>query len=142
MAFLFIPLNNSAGFSLLLIGASGLVVLACQALPGEWALGLSLIFVSYIFYQWWVHIARKAGRSVASVSMNSENRWSVRLASGETASELQLLTDSFCHPLLVLFTLRSSYGTRIRVVVPRGSAAPESFRRLRVLLKEAALDSV
>ena len=141
MAFLFIPLSNSAGFSLLLVGVGLLVISACQVLPGPWAPGLSLVFTSYIFYEWWVCIARRAGRSVVSVSLGSDNLWSVRLASGESANELRLLTNSFYHPLLVLFTLRSTLGTRFRVVVPRGSAPVDSFRRLRVLLKETATET-
>jgi hypothetical protein len=72
---------------------------------------------------------------VIEVSVAGDNEWSVRLADGTVVDHLRRLNGSFCHPLLVLFTLGSVSGPHFSVIVARDAAPADSFRRLRVLLK-------
>ncbi|RLA09662.1 MAG: hypothetical protein DRQ60_01045 [Gammaproteobacteria bacterium] len=67
-----------------------------------------------------------------AVWLRGENDWSVELADGEAVEDLQLMSGVFCHPLLVLFSLRSETGRQFRLVVPRDAAPVDGFRQLRV----------
>lgn len=129
-----IPLGSSPGFTALL-SFSGLVAIgSCYWLPGWWSLAAAIVTAGYLFIEWWIHLERRAGRSVILLRLTSDNNCSVELLNGESIDQLELVPEWFCYPLLVICSLRSPKGRRVRLVIPRDAIATENFRRLRVVL--------
>jgi len=133
---LYVPLGSSIGFTAFSVVAGVLAIGSCWSLSGWQALAISFTAIAYLVWEWWIHLGRRGAHSVTAIWLIGEDEWSVELVDGEKVSELQLVGGSFCHPLLVLFSLRSPAGQRFRLVVPRDATPADSFRRLRVVLND------
>lgn len=129
-----IPLGSSPGFTRLLSVAGLIAIGSCYWLPGWWSLVAAIVVAGYLFTEWWIHLERRAGRSVILLRLHGDNNHSVELLNGESIDQLELVPGWFCYPLLVIFSLRSSEGRCLRLVIPRDALATENFRRLRVVL--------
>lgn len=106
---------------------------AALALPGPWPL-LALGVAASLAYQLYVHVLRRAPRSIRSVLWQPDGRWRVYLRSGQEL-EATLSPSTFVSVPLIVLTLRVGRMRHRSLALFADTLDRDQHRRLRQRLR-------
>ena len=127
-------IERSASLDRLLLISHGLALLAVWGTPVD--APARLILTTVVLLSLWR--ARSHPLDASGLTLTPEGLWEIIPARGEDALIARLETSTVVTPWIVLLHL-STESTRFALPLCRDALDPESFRRLRVYLRQTPL---
>lgn len=131
-----LELDHSLAGTLCLALCGLIAITQVLLLPKPIALMIGLVTGFYLLREWRLLVFRHHPRSVMAIEFFADSSWQLELGDGRCCRGSAEPRSVFLHPLLVAMSMVDDQQVRHPLLIPADAVDSESFRRLRVMLRQ------